>query len=244
MHLIATGLDVAAVDVLGHGHVLLGNRVLLLVREMRDDSSFFVDCFFVCLQLLWHLVCAHPLDLSLVLVQEFGHLEGLVDIVGKRHCELRKLEVMLVVHRASMYDQELFKQEGSIAVLREHLADSVVDDFLRVLLEHSLHRDLVELARVASVVTVHHLEAFTPGHLCVGSVDNDTYISLVVSVGHIARFMGAPDEFRNQGGHPSQWEAGCVKKVHCPAVFVRLGDIRALGLVHRVPRYFANSTVD
>lgn len=55
------------------------------------------------------LVCAHVLDLSFVFFHQLVDLERLVDIERLRHCELRELEVVLVMDRTTVNNKVIFK---------------------------------------------------------------------------------------------------------------------------------------
>jgi len=101
---------------------------------------------------------------------------------------------VLSMSRSCMHEQ-ISEQVIPVAVLGEHFLYGKMDDFLGFFLEHQLVRLLVQCARVACVVTINFLKSLATCHFGVGSINSDTYVTLVVTSRIIAWLVSASDEF-------------------------------------------------
>lgn len=91
--------------------------------------------------------------------------------------------------------EQISEQVIAVAVLGKHFLHGEVDDLLGFFLKHQLVRLLVQCARVACVVTINFLKSLATGHFGVGSVNNDTYVTLVVASWIIAWLVSSSDVF-------------------------------------------------
>ena len=103
---------------------------------------------------------------------------------------------------------------GTIPVFGKHFANSVVNDLIWVLVQPLLHWNLMEVTGIPCMVSILHQETFTTRHFGVTRINNNTDVSLVMTIRHVARLMNTPNILRDENRHPSNWEASSVKEMN------------------------------
>jgi hypothetical protein len=87
----------------------------------------------------------------------------------------------------------MFEQMRTIPVFWQHFANCVMNDFFRMLVQPLLHWDLMKVSGVTCMVSVLHQETLTTCHFGVTCINNNTDVSLVVTIRHVARLMHTPN---------------------------------------------------
>ena len=95
----------------------------------------------------------------------------------------------------------------------------MLQNVLRATLKHVLHRRGLQVAHIASVLTINFLGLLTTSHELVCSIHHYAVVSMLArTIGIIVGLVLAPEEVSTHPRYSTERHPGCIEKVPCLAL--------------------------